>query len=147
MESARHHRVFMFNAACLKTVTENSLQKNGPKHHQTANTNKASKKQVQKSWKFAKQTRRCENRTRIKCSRCVFKFKRFKTRARALVSRTSQHLGSVSLSHPIPNSLLWFNRHTASYKKTTKLTHFTRSQGSNHCTTKSLLDQQCVTLL
>ena len=44
MESARHHRVFMFNAACLKTVTDNSLQKNGPKHHQTTNTNKTSKK-------------------------------------------------------------------------------------------------------
>ena len=87
MESARHHRVFMFSAACLKTVTDNSLQKNGPKHHQTANTNKASKKQVQKRWKFAKKTRRCENRTRIKCSRCVFKFKRFKTRARSLVAR------------------------------------------------------------
>ena len=36
---------------------------------------------------ICQKTRRCENRTRIKCSRCVFKFKRFKTRARSLVAR------------------------------------------------------------
>ena len=89
----------MFNAACSKTVTDNSLQKNGPKYHQTANTNKTSKKRVQKSWNL-KKTHRCKNRTRIKCSRCVFKFKKAQNaRARSLVAR---HNSSVPSPYHAP---------------------------------------------